>query len=143
MMNIGNIKNIGTINQINSDGTVTRIVTNENDHISMKNGTIYINGKKLDNKNTAKDTNDIYDRAFKNPCPQPQKKQERTNGNFIEENYDSIMDNKGIIEENYGTIINNYGTVKENYGTIINNYGIIEENYGTVKNNSGMIIERY
>ena len=38
-----NIKNIGTINTVNSDGIVTRIVSDENTHISMTNGTICIN----------------------------------------------------------------------------------------------------
>lgn len=64
-----NIKNIGTITTTHSDGTVTRIVSDENTHISMTNGTIYINGKKLEKTNTKKETKeDIYERAFKNPC---------------------------------------------------------------------------
>ena len=41
-----NIKNIGTIKTVNSDGTVTRIVSDENTHISMTNGTICINNNK-------------------------------------------------------------------------------------------------
>jgi hypothetical protein len=43
MLNNMNIKNIGTIKTVNSDGTITRIVSDENTHISMTNGTICIN----------------------------------------------------------------------------------------------------
>lgn len=56
-----NIKNIGTIKTVNSDGTVTRIVSNDNTHISMTNGTICINGKKInDTVNTINEDADDF-----------------------------------------------------------------------------------